>query len=110
TGIAVAFVAAAALALVCERVGLPSIAGFIFAGLLVGPVGLGLVTEPEQIETIAGLGLVLLLFLIGLELDLRALLASGRTLIVTGLLQVPICVGLAFGVFTVAAMLGLGSG
>src|SRR5690606_6640541 len=110
TGIAVAFVAAAALALVCERVGLPSIAGFIFAGLLVGPVGLGLVTEPEQIETIAGLGLVFLLFLIGLELDLRALLASGRTLIVTGLVQVPLTVALAFAVFTVAAALVPGTG
>lgn len=107
--IAISFVAAAAFALLCERVRLPSIAGFIFAGLLVGPVGLGLISDLEEIETIAGLGLVLLLFLIGLELDLRALLESGRTLIVTGLLQVPLTVGLAFGAFMGAAALGLGS-
>ena len=108
--IAVAFIAAAAFALVCERVRLPSIAGFIFAGLLVGPVGLGFIHDPEEIETIAELGLVLLLFLIGLELDLRALLESGRTLILTGLLQVPVSVGVAIAVFLGAAALGLGSG
>lgn len=108
--IAVAFVAAAALTLLCERVRLPSIAGFIFAGLLIGPVGLALISDPEEVDTIAGLGLVLLLFLIGLELDLRALLASGRTLIVTGLLQVPLTVGLAFGAFMAAGALGFGSG
>lgn len=110
TSIAFAFIAAAVLAIVCERFRLPSIAAFIFAGLLIGPVGLGLIHEPHEIETIAGLGLVLLLFLIGLELDLHALLASGRTLIVTGLLQVPLTVGLAFGVFLISGALGLGSG
>jgi Kef-type K+ transport system membrane component KefB len=108
TSIAIAFVAAAAFALLCERIRLPSIAGFIFAGLLVGPVGLELINDFHEIETIAGLGLVLLLFLIGLELDLRALLESGRTLIVTGLLQVPLTVGLAFGAFMGAAALGFG--
>jgi Kef-type K+ transport system membrane component KefB/voltage-gated potassium channel Kch len=107
--IAVAFIAAAAFALLCERVRLPSIAGFIFAGLLVGPVGLELINDLEEIETIAELGLVLLLFLIGLELDLRALLASGRTLILTGLLQVPVSVGVAILVFLSAAALGFGS-
>jgi Kef-type K+ transport system membrane component KefB len=106
--IAIAFIAAAAFALVCERVRLPSIAGFIFAGLLVGPVGLELINDPEEIETIAGLGLVLLLFLIGLELDLRALLESGRTLILTGLLQVPVSTGIAVLVFMGAASRGLG--
>jgi Kef-type K+ transport system membrane component KefB len=99
TSIAFAFIAAAVLAILCERLRLPSIAAFIFAGLVIGPVGLELINEPEQIETIAGLGLVLLLFLIGLELDLHALLASGRTLIVSGLLQVPLTLGVAFAVF-----------
>jgi Kef-type K+ transport system membrane component KefB len=109
TSIAFAFIAAAVLAILCERVRLPSIAAFIFAGLLIGPVGLELIHEPEQIETIAGLGLVLLLFLIGLELDLHALLTSGRTLIATGLLQVPLTVGLAFAVFVATGALGLGT-
>ena len=104
--IAAALVAAALLALICERIRLPSIAGFIFAGVLVGPTGIGLIDDTGSIETIAGLGLVLLLFLIGLELDLRALLASGRTLIVTGLVQVPLSVAVAYGVFVAADGLG----
>jgi Kef-type K+ transport system membrane component KefB len=109
TSIAVAFIASALLTLVCERIRLPSVAGFILAGLLVGPVGLGLISDPDEIETIAGLGLTLLLFLIGLELDLGALLASGRTLIVTGLLQVPITVALGYGLFALVTALGLGT-
>lgn len=107
--IAIAFVAAAAMTLLCERIKLPSIAGFIFAGLLVGPVGLGLISDLHEIETIAGLGLVLLLFLIGLELDLNALLASGRMLIGTGILQVPLSVALAFGVFMGLGAVGFGT-
>ncbi len=106
-GIAICFLAAAILTLVCERLRLPSIAGFVFAGLLVGPVGLGFIDDAEQIETIAGLGLTLLLFLIGLELDLHALLASGRTLIVTGLAQVPLTGLVAAAVFAGLSATGL---
>lgn len=106
--IALCFIAAAVLALVCERLRLPSIAGFIFAGLLIGPVGLGWVQDRADIETIASLGLVLLLFLIGLEIDLRALLSSGRTLVVTGLAQVPLSVLLGLGAFSLVGALQLG--
>jgi Kef-type K+ transport system membrane component KefB len=109
-GIAMCFLGAAVLALVCTVARLPSIAGFILAGLLIGPVGLGLINDREHIETIAGLGLILLLFLIGLELDLRALLASGRTLLLTGLLQVPLSIAVGFGLFTLVGVLGLGVG
>jgi Kef-type K+ transport system membrane component KefB len=91
--------AAAVLAVVCEKLRLPSIAAFIFAGLAIGPVGLGLVDDRAAIETIAELGLVLLLFLIGLEVNLRSLLASGRVLLVTGLLQVPLSLAAGFGLF-----------
>jgi Kef-type K+ transport system membrane component KefB len=101
--IALCFVAAAALTLLCQRLRLPSIAGFIFAGLLIGPIGLGLVEDRADIETIANLGLVFLLFLIGLEIDLRALLASGRALIVTGLTQVPLTAALATGLVAISA-------
>jgi Kef-type K+ transport system membrane component KefB len=109
-GIAVCFLGAALLALLCSAVRLPSIAGFILAGLVIGPVGLGLINDREHIETIAGLGLILLLFLIGLELDLRALLASGRTLLLTGLLQVPLSIAVGFGLFMLVASFGMGVG
>lgn len=103
--IALCFVSAGVLAIVCQRLSLPSIAGFILAGLIIGPVGLGLVEDRANIETIANLGLVFLLFLIGLEIDFRALAASGRTLIATGLAQVPLSIAVGAALFTALAAL-----
>lgn len=88
-----------------ERLRIPTIAALLGAGVLVGPAaGLGLVHSAEDVETIANLGLTLLLFVIGLEVNPRALLASGRTLLATGLLQVPLTIAVASALF-----LGLGS-
>ncbi|MBO9539457.1 cation:proton antiporter [bacterium] len=85
------------LAALFTRFKIPTIAAFLFAGVFVGPQVTGLVTSKANIETIAHLGLVLLLFLIGLEIDLKKLLSSGKTLIWTGLLQFPLCVAFGFG-------------
>lgn len=95
--IGVCLVGAGLLSVAFERLRLPHVAAFLAAGVIVGPVGLSLVTDTENIETIAHLGLTLLLFLIGLEVDLKDLAGSGRALLLGGLLQVPasILVGLA---------------
>ena len=106
--IGVCILTAGGLAILFARLRIPTIAAFLLAGIIVGPVGAGLVTDQANIETIAGLGLILLLFLIGLEIDLRKLLASGRTLIVTGLLQFPLCV--LFGYLVVSGLTSLGIG
>jgi len=84
------------LAILFARIKFPPIAGFILAGIIAGPLGLALITDPANIDTISQLGFVLLLFMIGLELDLGKLLKSGRTLLTTGLLQFPLIV--LFGV------------
>jgi CPA2 family monovalent cation:H+ antiporter-2 len=79
---------AAAGAALFERLRLPSIAGFLVAGALVGPGGLGLVSDPAAVRTLAEAGVVFLLFEIGLELPverLRRLLRRGLT---AGALQV----------------------
>jgi Kef-type K+ transport system membrane component KefB len=95
--ISVSIVAAAVLAVLARRLGQPLLLGYILAGAVLGPhVGLGIVTDEESIELIAEIGLILLLFLIGLEISLPKLLQAGRTITVTGLLQVPICAALAF--------------
>ncbi len=91
--------AAGFLSAVFERLRIPTIAALLGAGVLVGPVGLGLVTQAADIETIASLGLTLLLFVIGLEVNPRSLLTSGRTLLVTGAVQVPLTVLLAATAF-----------
>ena len=102
-------VLAGVLAIVFTRMRIPVIAAFLFAGVVVGPVGAGLVTDPANIETISGLGLILLLFLIGLEIDIRKLLASGRILILSGVLQYPLSVAFGFVVASVFIWLGAGT-
>jgi predicted Kef-type K+ transport protein len=62
-------------------------------------MGFGLVTDEATITLIAEIGLILLLFIIGLEIDLKKLAASGRTLVVTGLSQFPLGVALGLGFF-----------
>ncbi|MCK6497841.1 cation:proton antiporter, partial [bacterium] len=93
--IGVCLVTAGVLSVIFTRLKIPNIAAFLAAGVIVGPVVGGIVTDTNNINTIANLGLILLLFVIGLEIDLRKLLASGKTLILAGLLQFPLCV--AFG-------------
>ncbi|HYB44278.1 MAG TPA: cation:proton antiporter [Candidatus Methylomirabilis sp.] len=95
--ISVSIVAAAALALVARRVRQPLILGYIAGGAFLGPhLGIGLVVDEASIEAIAEMGLILLLFIIGLELNAASLFRTGRAVIATGLLQVPLCAGLAW--------------
>lgn len=78
----------------------PLLVAYIAAGVLIGPrIGLGLVSSEAAVEVIAEIGLVLLLFLIGLELDLKKIRESGKTLVLAGLLQFPLCVALGLASF-----------
>jgi len=84
-----------------QRVGVPSIAGFIIAGLLLGPKSLGLIQSTHQVETIAEVGVVFLLFGIGLELSLDRLRRLWRPVLIGGALQV----GLTLAIVTAIARL-----
>lgn len=79
-------IAAAGVALF-ERLRLPAIAGFLMMGALLGPNGLGLARDPERIRALAELGVVFLLFEIGLELPVDALRRLWRPALVAGGLQ-----------------------
>lgn len=95
TGISI--IVAAVLAFVARQLNQPLLLGYILSGAVLGPhVGLHVVTDEAAIELIAEIGLILLLFLIGLEISLPRLLQAGQTITVSGLLQVPICAGLAW--------------
>jgi Kef-type K+ transport system membrane component KefB/Trk K+ transport system NAD-binding subunit len=92
TAISVSIIAAAVLALLARAVKQPLILGYILGGALLGPnVGLAVITDEASIELISEIGLILLLFIIGLELSIPRLLQTGRTIIVSGLLQFPLC-------------------
>ena len=85
--IGISLLAAGALGVIFTRLKIPSIAAFLLAGVIIGPIGLGLVTDPVNVDTIAQLGFILLLFLIGLEIDFKKILGSGKPIIVSGLLK-----------------------
>lgn len=89
--VGLSIVVAAALAFAARAVRQPLILAYVLAGVLLGDaVGFGLVTSRTSVEAISSLGLILLLFLIGLEIDVQALRRSGRAVLVAGLLQVPL--------------------
>lgn len=71
-----------------QRIRLPSILGFLVTGILIGPHGLGLVSESEQIELISEIGVILLLFVIGMELSIKHLVSIKNTVFIGGSLQV----------------------
>jgi Kef-type K+ transport system membrane component KefB len=74
----------------------PLLLGYIAGGVLMGPRGLGLVSSNESVELISEIGLVLLLFIIGLEIELRELRRLGRSMLGLGVAQ-----------FGISALLGL---
>lgn len=74
----------------------PSIVAYILAGLTLGP-GLGLVEANESLQTIADVGIALLLFLVGLELSFDKVRDVGRVAVVTGLIQVVLTSALGYG-------------
>ena len=102
----VCLVTAAVLCVICTKLKIPTIAAFLLAGVLVGPVVGGIVTDKPTIDTIASLGLILLLFMIGLEIDLKKLMASGKTLIITGIFQFPLCIAFGFAIASGLAATG----
>ena len=66
-------VSAAAIAYVCYRVGLVPIVGFLIAGVVIGPHALGVVSDPALVDAAAEMGVILLLFTIGIEFSLAKL-------------------------------------
>ena len=104
--IGISIFVASILAILFVRVKIPSIAAFLVCGILIGPIGIKLITQPENIETISELGFILLLFMIGMEIDLRRMLRSGKMIIATGLLQYPLTV--LFGILAGKALAWFG--
>jgi Kef-type K+ transport system membrane component KefB len=108
--IAICLVVAAVLGTLMKLLRQPLILGYILAGVVIGPVGFALIKDHSDIITIAELGLILLLFMIGLEIDLKNMAAAGRWVIVPGLLQFPICVALGYAAFYGLEQLGFDTG
>jgi CPA2 family monovalent cation:H+ antiporter-2 len=91
----------------CHRIRLPIIVGFLLTGLLAGPHGLALVHEVEAVETLAEIGIILLMFTLGLEFSFRSLLRIRKPVLLGGSLQFLLTV---LATFAVARLAGLGTG
>ncbi len=82
-----------------QKLRLPAIVGFLVTGVVVGPSSLGLISDPETVEMLAEIGIVLLMFTIGMEFSLNQLFSIRKTVFAGGLLQVfltlAVCAGWA---------------
>lgn len=90
--------AALVAVLIFRRLGLGAVLGYLVAGIIIGPDGLGLVGAPETILAYSEIGIILLLFLVGLELSPSRLWLLRRDILLFGPLQVILC---GLGMFAV---------
>ncbi len=84
-------------ALIARRLRLPIIVGYILVGVAIGPHGLHLIHNVGDVETLATIGVVLLMFTLGIEFSLRTLRQIGMIATFGGVIQVAATTGLAFG-------------
>ena len=87
------------VAALAHRLRIPTLVGFLLVGVAIGPHGAALVPDPDAVAALAEIGVVLLLFEIGLELSLSQVLGWGMSVLVAGALQVS-------GVMALAAVAG----
>jgi Kef-type K+ transport system membrane component KefB len=100
--IAVCIIAAWVVAIVCQLIKQPLLMAYLLAGFAIGPHGFQWVTEQHSIETISHIGLILLLFMIGLEMDLKKMLSAGKAITVTGFIQIFGGIGLGWLFFSLS--------
>ena len=102
-------VAAWMLGVLAQLIGQPVMLAYLVGGFVLGPSGLSLIKSQEAISTISELGLIFLLFMIGLEIDLKKIIRSGATILVGAGVQIVGCTALGVGLF-LALGLKLGGG
>ncbi|MGQ9896829.1 MAG: cation:proton antiporter domain-containing protein [Acidobacteriota bacterium] len=91
---------------ICGRLRLPTIIGYMVTGIVIGPSMLGVISDVTAVETLAEIGVILLLFTIGLEFSLEKLLAMQRVVFLGGGMQV----GATIVVAMLLAYWGIGFG
>lgn len=90
--------------LIFQRLKLPGILGFLITGIIVGPHGLNIITAIHEVELLAEIGIIFLLFVIGIEFSLKGLASIGKVVLIGGSLQVGCTIGL---VTLIAYLLGM---
>lgn len=101
--IVIIFTLSIAVVFVCSRMHIPPIVGFLLTGILAGPHGLGLVKAVKQVDMLAEIGVVLLVFTTGIEFSFRNLLRLKKSALLGGFLQVALS---AVAVFAIVKAIG----
>ncbi|CAN5251621.1 monovalent cation:proton antiporter-2 (CPA2) family protein [soil metagenome] len=102
TDLLVILLASVPVAFLCLRLRLPLVVGFMLTGIAIGPYGLGLISDISGVEILAEIGVMLLLFSIGLEFSLARLREMKRLVLLGGGLQVGVTIGVvAFAAYMV---------
>jgi CPA2 family monovalent cation:H+ antiporter-2 len=70
------------------RFKIPGVVGFLLTGIIVGPYGLGLIKDPQMVEVLAEIGIIFLLFTIGMQFSFRTLFEMKKIVLVAGTVQV----------------------
>ena len=96
TGIAIVMMLAVLLGLAFIKMRQPAIVGYILTGMVLGPTGFELVSNTGSVTLLAELGVVMLLFLIGMELSLRAFISVLRPAIITAAGQITLALAVTF--------------
>lgn len=109
TELAVVLVGAALVGYLCQRIGLIPIVGYLAAGAVLGPNALGIVSSTELVDQAAEIGVIFLLFAIGLELSGDQLKRMGPLMFGGGALQVLLTIGVVVGL-SLAAGIDIKSG
>ena len=78
-----------------QKLKLPSIIGFLLTGIIIGPFGFSLINAVEQVEILSEIGVILLLFVIGMELSIKQLISIKKTVFIGGSLQVGLTILIA---------------
>ncbi len=82
-----------------KKINIPSILGFLVAGMIIGPFGFKLISNTQDIQVMAEIGVILLLFTIGLEISLNKLMQMRRILFYAGGLQIIITISISSLIF-----------
>jgi CPA2 family monovalent cation:H+ antiporter-2 len=102
----VLFATALPIVFAFQRLRIPSVVGFIITGVAIGPHALGLIRNTEDVQHLADLGLVMLLFVAGLELSFRSLTRLGRIILWAGAAQITATGALVAGLVALAGWPG----
>jgi Kef-type K+ transport system membrane component KefB len=101
SSIGLSILAATIMAFIGHAAKQPLLLAYIVAGVIIGPqIGFGFVPSEAEVRVIAEIGLIILLFMIGLEIDVKKLRESGASLVLSGVLQFVLCVAMGLGFFS----------